>query len=125
MRRHFAELSGEDKEDVLVAKPISFGIKAPHCCTSHADCKLTIQRRTMTRIIQRVKSGRRKMYERARAAENWGRLGGIVEDCGLRAVGISNRGLQGRRNGCRNAFNQTKGQLLALLSLESREEVGL
>jgi hypothetical protein len=70
--------SGEEKEDELVAKPISFGINAPHCCTSHALCKLTNQSSTITRIIQRVKRGRRKIYERARAAENWGRLGGIV-----------------------------------------------
>lgn len=29
-------------------------------------------------MIQRVKNGSRKIYERARAAENWGRLGGMV-----------------------------------------------
>ncbi len=31
-------------------------------------------------IMQRVKSGNRKRYERMRAAENWGRLGGIVQE---------------------------------------------
>jgi hypothetical protein len=48
----------------------------------------------MTKIIQRVKSGRRKIYERARAAENWGRLGGIVEVCRLRALGIFSKELE-------------------------------
>jgi hypothetical protein len=100
--------SGREKEDELVANPISFGIKAPHCCTSHADCKLTNQNSTMTKIIQRVKSGRRKIYERARAAENWGRLGGIVEVCRLRAPGIFSRELEERGYRYRNALNQMK-----------------
>ena len=87
----------EREEDELVAKPISFGINAPHCCTSHADCKLTSQRSTITMMIQRVKSGRRKIYERARAAENWGRLGGMVsifEAGWIRGVGVSNEVLR-------------------------------
>jgi hypothetical protein len=94
MRQSSCNNSRKKRNDELVAKPISFGINAPHCCKSHADCKLTSQNSTIIRMIQRVKSGRRKIYERARAAENWGRLGGIVptiEAGWIRGVGVSDR----------------------------------
>jgi hypothetical protein len=117
----------EREEDELVAKPISFGINAPHCCTSHADCKLTSQRSTITRMIQRVKSGRRKIYERARAAENWGRLGGMVptfEAGWIRAARFSNEVCKGRRGVCA-LIKLWKGRMLALLSQDYLTAIGL
>ena len=62
-----------------VAKPISLGIKAPHCCTSQTDCMLTRYRMTMTSMIDRVNRGSLKIYERNRAAENCGRLGAMMQ----------------------------------------------
>jgi len=62
----------------LLANPISFGTRAPQACTSHTLCIPSTHSRTITKMMQRVKSGSRKMYERMRAAENCGRLGAIV-----------------------------------------------
>jgi hypothetical protein len=61
----------------LDASPISLGISAPHCCTFHIDCMLSNHSTTIIAIIALVNRGSRKTYERMRAAENWGRLGGI------------------------------------------------
>jgi len=44
----------------IVLNPISFGISAPHCTTSHTDCILKSQKAIMTKTIARVKRGRRK-----------------------------------------------------------------
>ena len=54
-------------EDLLVPKPISFGIRAPHCTTFQTDCSSEIQNATIARMMMRVRRGRRKMYERSRA----------------------------------------------------------
>lgn len=64
--------------NVLLANPISFGIKDPQACTSHTLCIPSIQSRIITKIMERVKRGSRKIYDRMRAAENCGRLGAIV-----------------------------------------------
>ena len=54
-------------KDSQVVIPVLSGMRAPHSFTSHADCRLKTQNRTMTRIIARVKSGNRKTYDLARS----------------------------------------------------------
>lgn len=62
-------------EFILVLKPTSFGIRAPHWKTFHADCNCDIQNTKTSNSTTRVNRGSRKKYERNRAGLNEGSEG--------------------------------------------------
>ena len=66
----------------LVPRPISFGIKEPHCVTLHTVCNSTIQKTKTATIQARVKRGIRKRYDRSLAGlkAGSGRVDAIDEE---------------------------------------------
>lgn len=44
--------------------PVSFGISAPHCCKSQADCRFANHATTTSKITMRVNSGSLNTYDR-------------------------------------------------------------
>lgn len=47
----------------LVLKPVSLGIKLPHCLKSHALCSPTSHSTSMIPTMSLVNNGKRKMYD--------------------------------------------------------------
>src|SRR5271155_1401798 len=69
------------EHDLLDPNPISLGTKLPHFVTDHTVCSSRSQKKRMTTRQTRVKSGRRRIYERKRAGLKNGRGGkGMDED---------------------------------------------
>jgi hypothetical protein len=97
--------------DKLVCRPISLGIKAPHACRSWT--KLTSQKPTMMSRTMRVKSGKRRIYERSLRASNWGRVGAMICARHSQISGFEhtkgNRRSNGRRERPRNSSSVRRG----------------
>lgn len=63
--------------NLLPPIPISFGISAPQFITLHTVCSSSTQNANMIRRTSRVKSGRRRMYDRSLAGLN-GKAGKVT-----------------------------------------------
>jgi hypothetical protein len=66
--------------NLLDLNPISLGIRLPHFVTDHTVCSSRAQKKRMATTQARVKSGRRRIYERKRVGLKNGRGGKGLDD---------------------------------------------